>query len=135
MSCTPYAIGIPGFLLYWRRLALNDLYQLTMVISTLASVAAAGLTCRGDGSEERRGQRISHAAACFAPKYQIVDKIDGSAKRAKGRRGRRDVGLVARSDIAGTPDNARLLGRLDLGRLRSAAVQLRGTHGHCAMGH
>src|SRR5260370_15553075 len=45
--------------------------------------------------------------------------------------GKRDVGLAARSDLAGTPDDAGLLGWLDLGRLRSAAVQLRRAHGHC----
>ena len=41
-----------------------------------------------------------------------------SAKRAGGR-GRRNVGMAGRSDLAGTPDHARLLGRLDLGRTTS----------------
>ena len=85
---------------------------------------AGAYRAAGSGSGMRP---VSRPAKIGSPTNQPIGRFGEGRKR--------DAGLAARSVVAGTPYDARLLGRLDLGRLRSGTVRLYRADGHRRLGH
>ena len=89
----------------------------------LVSASSLGAPRNGTAGEPLKSLRAHQGCggvpARLRSDRELINRLD--------HRGKRDVRLASRSDLAGTTDDAGLLGWLDLGRLRSAALQLRRT--------